>query len=732
MNEAFQRLHPRIQEAIYDMGWQSLRQLQTDSIQAVLDGRSDLILAAATASGKTEAAFLPILSQMVNEPQPSVQAMYVSPLKALINDQFNRLQTLCEKADIPVHRWHGDVGAGEKRRLRESPSGVLLITPESLESLFINHSPYLPRIFSGLEYAVIDELHAFLSDVRGMHLRSLLARLRLVSGARPRKLGLSATLGDFGPAKEFLCREAPESVRVLEDEKSEKQRRVGVKAYIRPKSGKPGEGSAPDEDRGTMAEQQIAQDLAIRFRKDTNLVFCNSRSLCEELVDFINVQSAEEGWKETNPFRVHHGSLDRAFREEVETELKQGKARTVLCTRTLEMGIDIGAVKSVGQVGAPTSAASLIQRVGRSGRRDGEPQVLRMYTIDREITESSSLSERLYPDLLRSVALAILWTKNWAEAPDPHRRHYSTFIHQVLSVLRQTGGMQAGGLLKVLCTDGAFSSIEREEFITVLCHLASEGLIQQMETGHIILASEGESIAEGQDFYAAFAGAAEVSVETIRERIGKMPANTIPPVGGHLILGGRRWCVLETQKHAKRVLVEAATGRKKPVFLGQPGRVAREVMKQMEEVLLSTEQHSFLHETATAALTSARETYAFHSSLGPGPWEMSYGCLWLPWQGTSVHETLRLCALSAGLHAEVSLDGLAITYPGTSLGKLREHLRALAEGAFTADGLADHVPEPFRDRFDEHVPEDLLRRAYATEVLDLHQAMKLAGEVARR
>ena len=132
MNEAFQRLHPRIQEAIYDMGWQSLRQLQTDSIQAVLDGRSDLILAAATASGKTEAAFLPILSQMVNEPQPSVQAMYVSPLKALINDQFNRLQTLCEKADIPVHRWHGDVGAGEKRRLRESPSGVLLITPESL------------------------------------------------------------------------------------------------------------------------------------------------------------------------------------------------------------------------------------------------------------------------------------------------------------------------------------------------------------------------------------------------------------------------------------------------------------------------------------------------------------------------------------------------------------------------------------------------------------------------
>src|SRR5437867_3205548 len=136
MQRAFDLLHPRMQEELYRMGWTRLRPLQIRTIFAILQGSDHLVLSARTAAGKTEAAFLPILSKLADDWDGGVRALYISPLKALINDQFRRLDEICERAGIPVHRWHGDVSAGAKRALVQHPSGVLLITPESLESLF--------------------------------------------------------------------------------------------------------------------------------------------------------------------------------------------------------------------------------------------------------------------------------------------------------------------------------------------------------------------------------------------------------------------------------------------------------------------------------------------------------------------------------------------------------------------------------------------------------------------
>jgi ATP-dependent helicase Lhr and Lhr-like helicase len=244
MSAAFARLHPKIQEAVWNQRWDELRQLQVDAIDAVLDSEDHVILAAATASGKTEAAFLPILSQLAAKPADSVQALYISPLKALINDQFRRLEDLCAYAEIPVHRWHGDVSATDKQRLRKSPGGVLLITPESLESQFINHDRHLRHIYADLRFVVIDELHAFLDSVRGIHLRSLLARLSIAAGVTPRRLGLSATIGNFAPAQAFLCVDSPCAVRILADSSQRKELRVGVKAYVEA----PGAGESSERD----------------------------------------------------------------------------------------------------------------------------------------------------------------------------------------------------------------------------------------------------------------------------------------------------------------------------------------------------------------------------------------------------------------------------------------------------------------------------------------------------
>lgn len=456
MSAAFAKLHPKIQEAVWNQRWEELRPQQVAAIEVVLDTTDHLILAAATASGKTEAAFLPVLSQLASEPEESVQALYISPLKALINDQFRRLEDLCAYAEIPVHRWHGDVSATDKQRLRQSPGGVLLITPESLESQFINYDRHLQRIYAHLRFVIIDELHAFLDNVRGIHLRSLLARLGVAVGVTPRKIGLSATIGDFGPARTFLCPEAPDSVRVLEDGSQRKELRVGLKAYLDAPELTEGDGTetTPTAD-ATSGLAAVAADVAQRFRGESNLIFCNSRRQTELLADKLRQVAEREHWTR-NPFLLHHGSLSRDLREDAERELKSGQPVTAICTSTLEMGIDIGSVRSVGQVGPTWSVASLVQRLGRSGRRDGEPQTLRLYTLDEPLTQHSSLTRRLYPELIRAIALLELHREQWLEPPENDRFHFSTCVHQVLSVCRQTGGASATHLQRVLSEDSGF------------------------------------------------------------------------------------------------------------------------------------------------------------------------------------------------------------------------------------------------------------------------------------
>src|SRR4051812_35439985 len=149
---AMDLLHPGVQKAIWSMGWKEFRPIQSEAIHQVLESSKHLIITAQTAGGKTEAAFLPIISKLAEHPQPSIQALYVGPLKALINDQFERLEKICEALNIPVHRWHGDVSASRKRQVRENPSGILLITPESLESTFINYPNQITRMFKRLRF----------------------------------------------------------------------------------------------------------------------------------------------------------------------------------------------------------------------------------------------------------------------------------------------------------------------------------------------------------------------------------------------------------------------------------------------------------------------------------------------------------------------------------------------------------------------------------------------------
>ncbi len=563
---AFSLLHPGVQKAIFRQGWKELHHIQVEAIHALLGDERHLLVCAQTAGGKTEAAFLPIISRIAENPRPSVQALYVGPLVALINDQFSRLETLCAEVRVPVHRWHGAASATEKRRLRDSPGGILLITPESLESNFINYGVHLRRIYAELDFIVIDELHSFLSSVRGVHLRSLLARLCAATGRKPRIVGLSATLGDPHGAHAFIAPDEPESVRIINGT-GDQAVKFGIKAYLYGKEDirrwhpsevldivarlvpeqlhapqpleKMLERSAEIPAMPTNEIDDIAADILHTCADGTNLVFGNAKQGLEVLADRLHVL-VKELRLTRDPFHVHHGSLSKDLREETETILKSGQPATVLCSSTLEMGIDIGSVRRIAQLDPPWSVASMRQRLGRSGRRSGEAAVMRIYSRDESPHSTSTLTDLLFPMLLRTVALSRLMFAKWLEPHETDRIEFSTLIHQMFSCLRETGGLPAEILFAILVRDGAFRKVSEAMFQAILHSLGGKGLIEQMPTGELILAPAGERITAERDFYAAFAASEEFAVRHEGREIGKLQSTQVPPIGENLILGGRR------------------------------------------------------------------------------------------------------------------------------------------------------------------------------------------------
>ena len=369
-SSSFRLLDQRIQRWIWSVGWTALRDIQEQAIPALIGADHDVIICAATASGKTEAAFLPIFSHLLGDQSNAGSVLYISPLKALINDQWNRLSELCESLEIPVVAWHGDISASRKHRFLKDPRGILLITPESLEALFVNRGSSVPGLMASLRYVVIDELHAFIGAERGRQLQSLLHRTEKAAGRNLPRIGLSATLGNMRLAAEFLRPGNPSGVQLLNSKADGRELKVVIMGYVESAS------SQTDISPSTI---EIAKHLYGTLRGSNNLIFPNSRSLVESYADMLRRFCERDGIP--NEFWAHHGNLSRELREDTEHALKSGTtAATAVCTSTLELGIDIGSVKSIAQIGPPPSVMSLRQRLGRSGRRgttSNSPMLLR-------------------------------------------------------------------------------------------------------------------------------------------------------------------------------------------------------------------------------------------------------------------------------------------------------------------------------------------------------------------
>lgn len=374
MSDSFARLHPAVQHHVVNsLGWRSLRPLQEDAIEPVLEGRHAL-LGAPTAGGKTEAVVLPLLSRMTQERWPGLSVLYVCPLRALLNNLHPRLEGYCDLLGRRAGIWHGDVGPSDRKAILREPPDLLLTTPESLEAMLMSRTVDGQRLLGGVRAVVVDEIHAFAGDDRGWHLLAVLARLDRLAGREIQRVGLTATVGNPEWLLDWLvCGGAGERQVVMADAgAAELDLQVDWVASV---------GNA-------------AKVISALHRGEKRLVFADSRARVEELAAAVRAAG-------TTVF-VSHSSLSRDDRRQAERAFSETRDCVIVATSTLELGIDVGDLDRVIQIGAPRTVASLLQRVGRTGRRaDTMRNCLFLATTDME--------------LLQALALIALARRGWVE-----------------------------------------------------------------------------------------------------------------------------------------------------------------------------------------------------------------------------------------------------------------------------------------------------------------------------
>ncbi|MCL2321972.1 MAG: DEAD/DEAH box helicase [Oscillospiraceae bacterium] len=588
---SFYRLAGFIQEFIYRHRWEEMRQIQEEACKIIFDTSHHLIIASGTASGKTEAAFFPIITDLYEHPVDSIHTLYISPLKALINDQFLRLNELLEEAYIPVWQWHGDVSVTHKNKLLKDPRGILQITPESLESLLINKSSHIFDLFHNLKFVVIDEIHSFMGTERGFQVLSLISRLSSSVNIVPRKIGLSATLGDYTYAKNWLKSDTSLNVYVCNPPSGNKKVNIALESF---KSYNP---DNPKEE--SLDHYEFIYKNTLNMK---SIIFTNSRNEAENVIFYLRRFAGINGTIDN--FYVHHGSISAMIRKEAETILKdKEKNAVVAATLTLELGIDIGDLHRIVQIGSPHSCSSFVQRLGRSGRKTGKSEIL---FVDVEARNDKESIYNLHWDLLQTIAIIELYIKEkWLESPKNISYPYSLLYHQTMSILTVYGELTPKDLARRVLTLPPFKKITLDDYRILLNHLIEINHIEKLDNNVLIIGLEGEKIVSSFHFYAVFSTDFEYRVLHNSSEIGTLQSP--PEENTTILLSGKSWTVREVNRDNKTVHVVPAKERAKALWTGSSLNIDDRIIRKIKEILLSDEKYPYVRQNAEKEISYARE-----------------------------------------------------------------------------------------------------------------------------
>ena len=483
MHSTFARFPPRLQQAIADrLGWSSLRPVQELAGQAILDGKNAIVLAP-TAGGKTEAAIFPLLANLIeNEPQ-GVGILYFAPIKALLNNQCDRFATYTEMVGLRSFVWHGDIKGKDKQAFLKEPAEVLLTTPESLEVMLLSAKVPHARLFGDLRAVIIDEIHALAGSDRGTHLLSVLERL--ITAANQdlptnqkrdvQRVGLSATVGNPEQILHWMQGSSQRERIVIDPPKIPAKREIAI--LQRDEIG------------------AIAREASRKAQGNKSLFFCQSRALAEDVAERMRDRG-------TDVF-VHHSSVSRTERETAEENFQKGTNACILCTSTLELGIDIGDLDLVLQANAPSTVSSFLQRLGRTGRRAGNAANTTFYCENIET-------------VLQAIAIVELARSGWVESVKCHNRTWTVLVHQLLALTLQFGAISPELAWQQLSLIPDFQGIAETEYQILIQHGIKEGYFFQ-SCGLLSIGERAEKIFGRKNFmelYAVFSSPVLYKVKT--------------------------------------------------------------------------------------------------------------------------------------------------------------------------------------------------------------------------
>lgn len=700
MTDHFGRMPAFLQERIHAEGWTSWRPVQQDAFDVLFDTDDHLLICAGTSSGKTEAAMLPVISSLCTDPVEGVGAIYIGPTKALIDDQFARLDRMLRDSRLTVTGWHGDIPKGSKDRMREHPEGILQITPESLQGVICDGPELIRRMFPSLRFVIIDEVHAFMASDRGLQLLCELDRIEAIAGCSPRRIGLSATLSDIRGAEDWLRAGTGRGIQTVSSE-SDTVGRIGVKYYRIP---------ADDENRRRCV-QDYYQDMYRLTDQYSCIVFTNSRGSAERTARSLAKVSKAEGSQ--NQVRIHHGSLSGTLRKEAEEDLKGDRHPTVVATSTLELGMDVGGLDRVLQIGAPYTCSSMLQRMGRTGRRGGKREMVIMVMDDMKKWSPSPPGMSI--DLVRAIAVTELGLKErWTEGIRPNPLPFGLLYHQMIAYLKGSDhDVRWPELRDAMLRMWAFRNISKEEARELAMHMLSEGHLQRLEDGTIIIGLKAEPIANGKGFASVFETPIETEVRFKGAVVGTVQGN--PKEGRLISLAGKVWVVTRSGDGWADV-VEAGEGSAESKWESTPPEVDDRVMRRMREILLSDEGFRWLDSAASAELAATRSE--FREKRYDGAMETTVGYTVFPWMGTSNFEGLRRALMEVpGVEVLAYASPLWIMLrTDRTWGMVEQSLRNKVPSTDAEDFVLLEDVEDM-GKYERFVPEGLRAREYASHRL---------------
>ena len=762
----FERFPDYIREYIYAHSWESLRAVQVAAAKTIFNTDNNLLLTSSTASGKTEAAFFPILSLLEEDKPSSIGVLYIAPLKSLINDQFERLEEVLDMTGVKVTHWHGDVAVSHKRKLLEKPEGILQITPESLEAMLINRSNDIPRLFGDLRFVVIDEIHTLTGTDRGNQIICLLSRIAHLIGFHPRRIALSATIGDPSLAAEWLNADTGRDIDVPAFGQEKIKWRLGLEHFYvqNPEL----EALKKEEEKAKAAAKLEANDIVfVEKVEDTpksedyvkesdaygktggmkpyyidpgyeyaydcvkdkkSLVFSNSREETEYVCATLR-QIARLRGDEDSHILIHHGNLSASLREEAEMKMRDDEELAVTCaTVTMELGIDIGQLERVMQIEAPNSVSSFLQRLGRSGRRSQTPEMMMVFR-EEEALPNTPLPQLIPWELLRGIAIIQLYIEErFIEPPSRKKMPFSLLFHQTLSMLASSGELTPARLAQRVLSLPPFQFVSKEDYKALIVSMLNNEFLEMTEEKGLIVGLVGERLLKSFKFYAVFKDSEDFTVRCGSDEIGTI--TTPPPVGDRFALAGRVWEVEELDVTRKLIYVKKVDGKMEVSWPGDFGEIHTKILRRMKQILEEDTVYPYLKENAVKRLNQARTVarntgMLSHSLVHLG----GYSWCLFPWLGTRSFRTLRKYIkknAAANNISGIEFEGCYyITFKMEKVTGI-DFIARLLDGVEREGIVCEHLVEnseiPVFEKYDNYIPHDLLRKAYAADKLRADEA----------